>query len=49
MLPYFKSNIKKKVAPRKSECLKFKQKFLDLFNEKTWLQIKFIYNTYKTI
>ncbi|CAH1114940.1 unnamed protein product [Psylliodes chrysocephalus] len=48
LLKYFKNQINNKVTPRKSDCLKFKEKNLEVFEEKTWLQIKvFVYNSFK--
>lgn len=48
MQQYFKNHIKKKIAPRKGECLEFKEKYSEKFENKSWLQIKtFIYNSYR--
>lgn len=48
MLDFFKTHIKKKIAPKKAECLILREKHLDSFKNKDWVQIKvFVYNTYK--
>ncbi|XP_044765585.1 uncharacterized protein LOC123321865 [Coccinella septempunctata] len=48
MLQYFKKHIKNKIPPRKGECLEFREKNLDKFESKNWVQIKtFVYNTYR--
>lgn len=48
MLQFFKSHIKNKTSPKKGECLQFQQNNMELFKEKTWVQIKvFVYNTYR--
>lgn len=50
MLKYFTNHIKNKIAPKKADCLQFKENFKELFKHKTWVQIKvFIYNTYKQL
>lgn len=48
MLQFFKNHIKKETAPRKGECLEFREKNLENFQTKSWLQIKtFVYNSYR--
>ncbi|CAH0563123.1 unnamed protein product [Brassicogethes aeneus] len=45
MMEYFKKNIKNKITPKNNECDAFQNKYRDMFQDKTWLQIKvFIYN-----
>lgn len=48
MLDHFKEHVGNKISPKKNECLEFKDKHKNQFEDKTWLQIKvFIYNTYR--
>ncbi|KAI4465997.1 hypothetical protein MML48_3g00004720 [Holotrichia oblita] len=50
MLKFFKNHIKKKISPKKAECLELQRKYMALFGNKTWVQIKvFVYNTYKNV
>ncbi len=47
---YFRSQIENCVAPRKSECVRFKNVHRELFKDKSWVKIKvFVYNEYKRI
>lgn len=44
---FFKQNIKRKIPPKKQECLECKEKFTALLENKDWLKIKvFIHNVY---
>lgn len=46
---YFKNHLKNKKTPKKQECLEFQKKYMSLFHEKTWIQIKvFVYNTFRS-
>lgn len=48
LLKYFKNNIEQKITPKKQECLNCQEKYKNLLNQKTWVQIKvFVYNTFK--
>lgn len=48
MLSFFRKHIKNKILPKKAECDEFLKKYVDIFENKTWVQIKvFIYNTYR--
>uniref|UniRef100_A0A6P7H359 Uncharacterized protein LOC114346404 isoform X2 n=1 Tax=Diabrotica virgifera virgifera TaxID=50390 RepID=A0A6P7H359_DIAVI len=47
-LKYFKNHIKVKKAPKRLECVEFKEKFKKVMDNKDWLKIKvFIQNAYK--
>lgn len=47
-LNFFKDNIKKKILPKKDECINFIQQHLKKFKESEWRRIKIlIYNTYR--
>ncbi|XP_031334400.1 uncharacterized protein LOC116164372 [Photinus pyralis] len=48
MKDVFKKHIKNKIPPKKHECMKLKDDHKELFEQKTWVQIKvFVYNTFK--
>lgn len=48
MEKYFQKYIRKKQAPSKSDCLKFKEKYPKLFADRDWVTIKtFVYNCYR--
>ncbi|CAH0555073.1 unnamed protein product [Brassicogethes aeneus] len=48
MSNYFKKHLKEKKPPKKHECLSLKEKYSDIFEMKSWVQIKvFIYNTFR--
>lgn len=48
MKQYFNEHIRKKITPKKQECLVFQNENRDMFVNKSWLQIKvFVYNMFK--
>ncbi|KAG5871775.1 hypothetical protein JTB14_023459 [Gonioctena quinquepunctata] len=48
MKEFFKEHICEKITPKKEECLQLRNKYRDMFEDKTWVQIKvFVYNTFR--
>ncbi|XP_074034465.1 uncharacterized protein isoform X2 [Leptinotarsa decemlineata] len=48
MEKFFKKHICEKITPKKEECLQLRNEYTDMFEDKTWVQIKvFIYNTFR--
>nr|XP_023030001.1 uncharacterized protein LOC111517932 [Leptinotarsa decemlineata] len=48
MEKFFKKHICEKITPKKEECLQLRNEYKDMFEDKTWVQIKvFIYNTFR--
>ncbi|CAG9763774.1 unnamed protein product [Ceutorhynchus assimilis] len=46
-LSYFKDHLKRKIAPKKNECMMLKEEHAETFSNKSWEKIKiFIVNTY---
>ena len=47
VLSYFKNHLKKKIPPKKNECLHLKSEHPDLFSNKSWEKMKiFVVNKY---
>lgn len=49
-LEFFRKHLRKKIPPKKDECIKLQEENPGLFTNKTWSKIKiFVVNTYNKL